>query len=102
LSVENSHNRPGICDSRGTPWAFIEKLERLIGVRFDEYDPCAMLGEGEFRSFDGLAPAPVWVRAYFMNPPYSRRTTLNPGVIAWVRAGLRTPAQRLEARRRAL
>ena len=81
---EHFHSNPKTgSDHRGTPRDFIEKLERLLGLRFDSYDPCSLNPEG-LRQQDGLGPAPAWVRCYFLNPPYSRKTLTNPGVEGWL------------------
>jgi hypothetical protein len=77
LSLESHYQeRSKKNDSRGTPPEFIKKLEKLLGLRFDDYDPCSLSTDLDgMRGVDGLGPAPESVRCYFANPPYSRGET---------------------------
>jgi len=72
LSIENLYRRGN--DNIRTPKWFYDRLNEEF--HFDAYDPCPENPEG-MREFDGLSPAPYWVRCYYINPPYSN-------VLPWI------------------
>jgi hypothetical protein len=88
----NTFAAPTGIQNYGTPQAFKDALDAVY--RFtknpetgESYDPCPLNAFG-MRDYDALGDTPGWVRSYFCNPPYGRKTKEQDGVEGWLKKAI--------------